>query len=191
MTNPKLTPEKLAELKRLDADASEAPWCWQATGEKSNEWVLGQGCNENGRRHTGQIFDSDDLVDPVMHGEGSGNLVDPALIVALRNLAPALLAAARERDRLRGLMDQHPGMCCGACAQAIEAAERNLRICQAALRGAKEEAERDARVLRGALRDIIYASDRCLGHRGCSHSMEPWKRARAFIAEAHAAEEGE
>jgi hypothetical protein len=31
------------------------------------------------------------------------------------------------------------------------------------------------------LRDIIYASDRCHGHRGCEHSMEPWQRGRALI----------
>lgn len=28
---------------------------------------------------------------------------------------------------------------------------------------------------------IVYASDGCVGHRGCAHSMEPWKRARALM----------
>ena len=32
------------------------------------------------------------------------------------------------------------------------------------------------------LEAIIYASDGCMGHRDCVHSMEPWKRARALLA---------
>lgn len=31
------------------------------------------------------------------------------------------------------------------------------------------------------IRAIVYASDGCHGHRGCSHSMEPWQRARAVV----------
>lgn len=31
------------------------------------------------------------------------------------------------------------------------------------------------------LRAIIYASDGCVGHRDCNHSIEPWKRARAYL----------
>ena len=32
------------------------------------------------------------------------------------------------------------------------------------------------------LEAIIWASDGCLGHRHCVHSMEPWQRARALLA---------
>lgn len=35
--------------------------------------------------------------------------------------------------------------------------------------------------LERCLRDIIYASDGCVGHRECNHSIEPWKRARRLI----------
>lgn len=28
---------------------------------------------------------------------------------------------------------------------------------------------------------IIYASDGCVGHRNCAHSMEPWERARDLL----------
>lgn len=28
---------------------------------------------------------------------------------------------------------------------------------------------------------IIYASDGCVGHRHCAHSMEPWQRARDLL----------
>jgi predicted trehalose synthase len=33
------------------------------------------------------------------------------------------------------------------------------------------------------IRDIIYASDGCVGHRDCNHSIKPWKDARAFLDE--------
>lgn len=32
------------------------------------------------------------------------------------------------------------------------------------------------------LEAIIWASDGCIGHRECNHSMEPWQRARALLA---------
>ena len=31
------------------------------------------------------------------------------------------------------------------------------------------------------LESIIWASDGCVGHRNCAHSMEPWQRARALL----------
>jgi hypothetical protein len=31
------------------------------------------------------------------------------------------------------------------------------------------------------VRQIIYASDGCQGHRGCTHSMKPWQEARALL----------
>lgn len=31
------------------------------------------------------------------------------------------------------------------------------------------------------LEAIIFASDGCMGHRDCAHSMEPWQRARALL----------
>ena len=32
------------------------------------------------------------------------------------------------------------------------------------------------------LEAIIWASDGCRGHRDCMHTMEPWQRARAWLA---------
>src|SRR5438105_4967920 len=32
------------------------------------------------------------------------------------------------------------------------------------------------------LEAIIWASDGCVGHRDCAHSMEPWQWARALLA---------
>jgi hypothetical protein len=31
------------------------------------------------------------------------------------------------------------------------------------------------------LEAIIFASDGCVGHRECGHTMEPWQRARALL----------
>lgn len=31
------------------------------------------------------------------------------------------------------------------------------------------------------LEAIIWASDGCVGHKHCAHSMEPWQRARALL----------
>lgn len=31
------------------------------------------------------------------------------------------------------------------------------------------------------LEAIIFASDGCIGHKDCAHSMEPWQRARALL----------
>jgi hypothetical protein len=31
------------------------------------------------------------------------------------------------------------------------------------------------------LEEIIWASDGCMGHSECQHSMEPWQRARALL----------
>ncbi len=33
----------------------------------------------------------------------------------------------------------------------------------------------------GILEAIIFASDGCMGHKNCIHSMEPWKQARALL----------
>ena len=41
------------------------------------------------------------------------------------------------------------------------------------------------------LEDIIWASDGCMGHRQCAHSMEPWQRARALLEGKWEAEEGQ
>ena len=41
------------------------------------------------------------------------------------------------------------------------------------------------------LEDIIWASDGCMGHRHCAHSMEPWQRARALLQGKWEADSGE
>jgi hypothetical protein len=41
------------------------------------------------------------------------------------------------------------------------------------------------------LEAIIWASDGCMGHKHCIHSMEPWERARALLQGKWEAETGE
>jgi hypothetical protein len=45
-----------------------------------------------------------------------------------------------------------------------------------------EVAEPEPGQARGLLEQIIYAGDGCQGHRDCNHSMEPWQKARGFLA---------
>jgi hypothetical protein len=45
-----------------------------------------------------------------------------------------------------------------------------------------DAAEERLREAVGLIEGLVYASDRCMGHRGCGHSMEPWGKARAFLA---------
>lgn len=35
--------------------------------------------------------------------------------------------------------------------------------------------------MRKVLIQIIYASDGCVGHRDCNHSIQPWKDARKLL----------
>ncbi len=39
----------------------------------------------------------------------------------------------------------------------------------------------EVRALRSILTAIIYASDGCVGHRDCNHSLKPWKDARSHL----------
>lgn len=43
------------------------------------------------------------------------------------------------------------------------------------------DAERLAEAI-AIIEAIIDASDQCRGHADCGHSMEPWQRARRFLA---------
>lgn len=44
-----------------------------------------------------------------------------------------------------------------------------------------EKLEARVKEYRGILTEIIYASDGCVGHRICNHSMDGWKKARAVV----------
>ena len=78
--------------------------------------------------------------------------------------------------------------------EAVEAAVGRLRIMAESLdtldvaRPDDLTATKDLGTLTAALEAqrevieaIINASDGCVGHRHCNHSMEPWQRARAIL----------
>lgn len=68
---------------------------------------------------------------------------------------------------------------------AMKAHEKTINGLKAKLDYWRERAEKAEVQLAEAwtiLEHIIYASDRCYGHRGCGHGMEPWQEARAFLS---------
>lgn len=81
------------------------PWSWGHIGEKTNGYVVGIACKEDGTPLAGLVEEVDDRVDTILyrgfvgeHEAATVNYADPEGIVALRNAAPALLdalAAAR------------------------------------------------------------------------------------------------
>ena len=76
-----LTPERLAELKALEKAATPGPWVTRFDGAVYREVVRGE-------------------VPVCEHASRE----EAALIAALRNAAPALIAAAEGRDELRALL---------------------------------------------------------------------------------------
>ena len=96
-----LTPERLAELKALEKAATPGDWYWtgnwnslDAPGDNHIIWPANS------------IYDSETAKESMgacgrdCEANASNNA---ALIAALRNAAPALIAAAEERDELRNL----------------------------------------------------------------------------------------
>lgn len=68
----------LKKLRRLHTQATAAPWTWEATGEKSNEWCLGT-------EYEGEV------IDWIAQSGSCENQADPELICEVRNGLPKLL----------------------------------------------------------------------------------------------------
>ncbi len=97
-------PLDLTELRRLHEVATEPPWAWEMTGDKDNSWGVGVIVDDDenlitGRNETGENL----LVESVCEAGADGNPADAALIVAMRNALPGLLA---EVERLRAAAPQ-------------------------------------------------------------------------------------
>ena len=90
----------LERLREVENRASGGPWCWGATGDKSNDWSVGVAVNEKGDYAAGQIEDGDgyDPSEEVCNGEDRfGNA---ECIVASRNaLLPLVEALERVLNR--------------------------------------------------------------------------------------------
>lgn len=71
----------------------------------------------------------------------------------------------------------------------VEAHRQEREALQTA-ESALADLQRKVKELEGILTDIIYASDGCVGHGNCNHSIEPWKRARAVLGLTPSPEQG-
>lgn len=77
----------------------------------------------------------------------------------VRNALPALIAAARKWENMRGLLAQHPDMCCGQCSKEIAEAKQERDRALVEAREAKAENERlgdMARCMRSGADDFAH-----------------------------------
>ena len=103
--------ELVAELRRLEKEATPGPWCWSDVGEKGNEWAMGVAVDDDDRPMAGHIGRDEGVpADYVCEAGSSGNFADPSLIVAARNGLGQLLDAADENERLRALLGECRGL---------------------------------------------------------------------------------
>lgn len=87
-----ISPETLAELERLDTLATQGPWSHGRTVPGYPRFIIGECLGWNLYPATNEVT----------HGTRAED--DAALIVALRNAAPALLATCRQAEELRALV---------------------------------------------------------------------------------------
>ena len=91
-------------LKAAEVAGDAMPWCWEMTGEKGNDWVLGVAVTQRGDAVLGELRDPDDeclRLHRLCGSEGDGEHFGvPALIVWMRNHAEEILAAL-DRAALR------------------------------------------------------------------------------------------
>jgi hypothetical protein len=103
-----LTAEELAELRRMLADMTDAPWGWRSYGDKCNAAVVGTfvevgaGClpvgghveTERWNEATGEYETLADIDESIAYKDDNARFSDFAGIVQLRNAAHKLIAAA-------------------------------------------------------------------------------------------------
>lgn len=95
-----MTPERLAELRRLADAATPGPWAWEATSQQDNSWCVGT----TDPPHEGEVVTDDDtvVVDWVAESGNAERLADAAFLAASRTAVPDLLD---EVERLRAERD--------------------------------------------------------------------------------------
>lgn len=91
MTPPTLTAEQLSELERLHAEATPGPFTLAGDADGGMRSLQGEGV----AKWMGDLFT-----------ESPPDRANADLVVEMLNNAPALLAAARERDRLREALER-------------------------------------------------------------------------------------
>lgn len=94
---PDLTDAEIAELERLEREATRPPWHVHDLGERhflETNHRYGIGSEKSQTYHIAKV-----------EGLGDEYKANADLIAVLRNAAPAILAAARERQRLAGVVE--------------------------------------------------------------------------------------
>ena len=94
----------LSELEATARAATPGPWCWEAHGQKSNDWTVGYSEDDNGTPLTGEIREPDFIGRKcvVIEQENSTGYSDAAYIAAA-NPATVLALVACLRDALNKL----------------------------------------------------------------------------------------
>lgn len=101
-----MTAVDIEELEALLAGARD-PWAWEAVSNDDNSWCIGV----TEPLHAGQIIEADGVEKPEVVAfvaeSGCDGFQIPALICALHNAAPALLAELRELRAIRSLLREY------------------------------------------------------------------------------------
>lgn len=135
-----LTDSEIAEMERLEREATKGPWCTHPNG--TSVWNEEQYDGSNIANLDARILFQAPTGPKAVHWNQAVQDID--FVVELRNAAPALLAAAKEANRMRvQLVDAHREMTTARAGWAESARrEAGLREQVATLRDALRETDR-------------------------------------------------
>lgn len=87
----------LGEMQARCEAATEGPWAWAMTGDKSNDAVVGTCCDKDGRPLSGLLDNDDDfdVLECVAEKINDAHFPDFAFIAAARSDLPRLIAGFR------------------------------------------------------------------------------------------------
>lgn len=92
----------LAAIEARVEAATKGPWSWGYIGEKSNGYVVGLSCKEDGTPLAGLVEEREDMVDQILyqgqigeHEAATCNYADPAFIAHARTDLPRLVQGLR------------------------------------------------------------------------------------------------
>lgn len=92
------SPGALERLRELAEKSTPGPWAYEFTGEKSNDWCVGQVCGPDGELKSGEFVEGDCVVELVAMAEDA-RLADARFIAATDpQTVLALISMVEERD---------------------------------------------------------------------------------------------
>jgi hypothetical protein len=102
---------RLSQIRERCEKATQGPWAWESTGEKSNEWALGVVLDANNQPisgHNEAAGESDDtVVDEAIVDNGVGPFADADFIAHAREDVPYLLDLVSELIRREQALREH------------------------------------------------------------------------------------